>query len=411
MSIKGKLKKINEEALPLYEIFINEDDETGMNLISVVEKPAIEIKGYAFSDVVELEFKQQEDKQIIVGPALIPNKKIRRQDEDGNMYYVFFSKETIEKMVEKFNRFGSNRKINFEHTDRMIDAFIMEDWIVEDQYYDKSKKYGFEVPVGTYMIKVKVEDKNFWMEEVKGNGKFGFSIEGLLGQQLVTMNEIKKEEFQSYTDYPKAASENAKVALRWAEENGWGDCGTPVGKARANQLANGEAISEETISRMASFERHRQNSQKELGDGCGRLMWLSWGGDAGVEWASRKLKQIREEKMNLIDELDIEDLRDIHNFLEQEFSIIRSKKLKSSNVKSYRYNTETYELEITFNDGSKYKYFEIDYDTFENISYGDATCITTGENEFGSWYEGKSPSIGAAIWEYLINNDVQYEQI
>jgi hypothetical protein len=411
MSIKGKLKKINEEALPLYEIFINEDDETGMNLISVVEKPAIEIKGYAFSDIVELEFKQEEDKQIIVGPALIPNKKIRRQDEDGNMYYVFFSKETIEKMVEKFNRFGSNRKINVEHTDRMIDAFIMEDWIVEDQYYDKSKKYGFEVPVGTYMIKVKVEDKNFWMEEVKGNGKFGFSIEGLLGQQLVTMNEVKQQNFQSYTDYPKAASENAKIALRWAEENGWGSCGTPVGKARANQLANGEAISEETISRMAAFERHRQNSQRELGDGCGRLMWLAWGGDEGVEWASRKLKQIREEKMNLIDELDLEDLKDIHDFLEQEFSIIRSKPLQSSNVKAYRYNTETYELEITFNDGSKYRYFEVDYDTFENISYGDATCITTGQNEYGSWFEGKSPSYGAAIWEFLINNDVQYEQI
>jgi hypothetical protein len=411
MSIKGKLKKINEEALPLYEIFINEDDETGMNLISVVEKPAIEIKGYAFSDIVELEFKQEEDKQIIVGPALIPNKKIRRQDEDGNMYYVFFSKETIEKMVEKFNRYGSNRKINVEHTDRMIDAFIMEDWIVEDQYYDKSKKYGFEVPVGTYMIKVKIEDKNFWMEEVKGNGKFGFSIEGLLGQQLVTMNEVKQQNFQSYTDYPKAASENAKVALRWAEENGWGDCGTPVGKARANQLANGEAISEDTIARMSAFERHRQNSQKELGDGCGRLMWLAWGGDEGVEWASRKLKQIREEKLSQIDSLDVEDLKDIHDFLEQEFSIIRSKALQSSNVKSYRYNTETFELEITFNDGSKYRYFEVDYDTFENISYGDATCITTGENEFGSWFEGKSPSYGAAIWEFLINNDVQYEQI
>ena len=162
---------------------------------------------------------------------------------------------------------------------------------------------------------------------------------------------------------------------------------------------------------MAAFERHRQNSQRELGDGCGRLMWLAWGGDEGVEWASRKLKQIREEKMNLIDELDVEDLKDIHDFLEQEFSIIRSKALQSSNVKSYRYNTETFELEITFNDGSKYRYFEVDYDTFENISYGDATCITTGENEFGSWFEGKSPSYGAAIWEFLINNDVQYEQI
>ena len=102
-----------------------------------------------------------------------------------------------------------------------------------------------------------------------------------------------KVELESYTDYPKQATENAKIALRYAEENGWGDCGTPVGKQRANQLANGEPISEETISRMAAFERHRQNSQKELGDGCGRLMWLCWGGDAGIEWAQRKLEQIR----------------------------------------------------------------------------------------------------------------------
>ena len=96
----------------------------------------------------------------------------------------------------------------------------------------------------------------------------------------------------SYTDYPQAATENAKIALRWAEENGWGDCGTAVGKARANQLANREPISRDTIARMSAFERHRQSSQRELGDGCGRLMWLAWGGDEGIEWASRKLKQI-----------------------------------------------------------------------------------------------------------------------
>ena len=104
---------------------------------------------------------------------------------------------------------------------------------------------------------------------------------------------LSKVNLESYTDYPKQATENAKIALRYAEENGWGDCGTPVGKARANQLANGEPISEETIARMAAFERHRQNSQNELGDGCGRLMWLAWGGDAGIEWAQRKLEQIR----------------------------------------------------------------------------------------------------------------------
>jgi hypothetical protein len=110
--------------------------------------------------------------------------------------------------------------------------------------------------------------------------------------------ENKDQKFQeSYTDYPKAASENAKIALRWAEENGWGDCGTPVGKKRANDLASGRPLSRDTIARMAAFERHRQNSQKELGDGCGRLMWLAWGGDAGIEWAQRKLEQIDKQKM------------------------------------------------------------------------------------------------------------------
>lgn len=96
----------------------------------------------------------------------------------------------------------------------------------------------------------------------------------------------------SYTDYPQAATENAKIALRWAEENGWGSCGTAVGKARANQLANREPITRETIARMSAFRRHQQNSQKELGDGCGRLVWLAWGGDEGIAWAERKLKQI-----------------------------------------------------------------------------------------------------------------------
>jgi hypothetical protein len=101
---------------------------------------------------------------------------------------------------------------------------------------------------------------------------------------------------ETYSDYPKQATENAKIALRWAEENGWGDCGTPVGKKRANDLASNRPLSRDTIARMAGFERHRQNSQKELGDGCGRLMWLAWGGDAGIEWAQRKLKQIENEK-------------------------------------------------------------------------------------------------------------------
>lgn len=100
-------------------------------------------------------------------------------------------------------------------------------------------------------------------------------------------------ELESYTDYPQAASDNAKRALAYAEENGWGSCGTPVGKIRANQLANREPISEETVGRMAAFERHRQNSTTPYGEGCGKLMWDAWGGDEGIAWAQRKLDEIQ----------------------------------------------------------------------------------------------------------------------
>ena len=119
--------------------------------------------------------------------------------------------------------------------------------------------------------------------------------EGKDSEQAVAIcKSIWSEHFaeDSYSDYPKEASQNAQIALDYAEKNGWGDCGTSVGKIRANQLAKREPISRDTIARMSSFARQKQNSDRPLGEGCGRLMWLAWGGDAGIEWASRKLEQI-----------------------------------------------------------------------------------------------------------------------
>jgi hypothetical protein len=96
----------------------------------------------------------------------------------------------------------------------------------------------------------------------------------------------------SYTDYPESATNNAKRAIEWAEKNGWGSCGEATGKARARQLANREPISRDTIARMASFKRHQQHKDVPYSEGCGGLMWDSWGGTSGVEWAINKLKEI-----------------------------------------------------------------------------------------------------------------------
>lgn len=93
-----------------------------------------------------------------------------------------------------------------------------------------------------------------------------------------------------FTDYPKQATANAKRAIRIKEENDRG-CGTQVGWVRARQLADRKPISLDTVKRMASFNRHRQNSDGDPREDCGALMWLAWGGTAGIDWAIRTSKQ------------------------------------------------------------------------------------------------------------------------
>lgn len=100
--------------------------------------------------------------------------------------------------------------------------------------------------------------------------------------------------FESYNDYPESAKNAAKRALAWRDAHPDQGCGTPVGWARANQLAKSENISEETIARMASFARHLQYKDVPYSEGCGGLMVDAWGGQAGIEWASNKLEEIRE---------------------------------------------------------------------------------------------------------------------
>jgi hypothetical protein len=293
----------------IVELVIDEDDlDSGIEAVSVVESPAIEENFIALKKH-ELELKEiDKEKRILMGAALVPNKQIYRRNDKNEEYYIYFSEDTVRKASELFLMRSNQNNATYEHEKKLNGMSVVESWLIEDEKLDKSKKYGFNLPKGTWMISMKVNNDEVWKDVKDGKVK-GFSIEGYFADRYeMKQEQIEKQEtiellkellnvnLESYTDYPKAASKNAQTALNYAEKNGWGSCGTAVGKQRANQLAKGEAISEETISRMAAFERHRQNSDKELGDGCGRLMWLAWGGDEGIEWAQRKLKQIRNEE-------------------------------------------------------------------------------------------------------------------
>ena len=113
------------------------------------------------------------------------------------------------------------------------------------------------------------------------------------------LEKLRRYDLDSYNDYPDSVSNNARRALDWVEKNGWGSCGTEVGKIRANQLAKKEPISVDTIKRMYSYlSRHEVDleTSKGFGDGCGYLMFSSWGGKAGLAWSRSKLK-----KLNLVE--------------------------------------------------------------------------------------------------------------
>ena len=120
--------------------------------------------------------------------------------------------------------------------------------------------------------------------------------------QSLCMNEdldFESIEQKSYSDYPEAVRNNAKRVLKYVEENGWGPCGTDVGKQRANQLAKKEALSADVVSRMAQFNRHRKNGKLDADKkdtpwkDNGHVAWLLWGGDEGVDWAMKKADELR----------------------------------------------------------------------------------------------------------------------
>lgn len=141
-----------------------------------------------------------EDKQILVGAAMVPNKMIHRYDDLGNMYYVYFSKSSIRKMADKFLKQKRTDETSIEHNGIKLGAdkvYITESWVSDDPIKDKSNLYGFELPAGTWFVQMKVEDKKIW-KLIKDNMLTGFSVEGMFANKSVfakedkTINKIKE---------------------------------------------------------------------------------------------------------------------------------------------------------------------------------------------------------------------------
>ncbi len=152
------------------------------------------------------------------------------------------------------------------------------------------------------------------------NGKWKFGETGKCQYDSKSECETANKDYyaeETYNDYPQAATNNAKRAIKYKEDNG-SDCGTIVGWTRARQLANRESLTRRTIARMASFKRHQQHKDVPYDEGCGGIMWDAWGGDAGINWAIKKLEQIDKKNMAKKKKYYSDDEHDHHFHFTQE---------------------------------------------------------------------------------------------
>lgn len=170
--------------MEIFELFIDEENEySGIDAVSIVEHPAIEEDFIALNNKEIKLAEVDAEKKILLGPALIPNKKIyRRNGEDE--YFIFFSEDTVRKASQLFLSRGKQNNSTLEHEVEIGGLSVVESWIIEDEVKDKSRKYNLNLPVGTWMISVKVNNDQIWEEFVKTGMVKGFSIEGFFTDKL-----------------------------------------------------------------------------------------------------------------------------------------------------------------------------------------------------------------------------------
>jgi hypothetical protein len=179
--------------MEIVELILDEENEdvSGIEAISIVENPAIESDFIKLANQ-EIKFaKINDEKRILMGAALIPNKPIFRKRNDTN-FYVYFSKDTVRKASELFFMNSNQNNATLEHKMNIQGLSVVESWLVEDTKMDKSHLYGLEVPEGTWMISMKVNNDEIWNDYVKENKVRGFSIEGYFADKA----QIKKDKKQ-----------------------------------------------------------------------------------------------------------------------------------------------------------------------------------------------------------------------
>ncbi len=320
------MTKNNMEKELLYELLIEDDATDEVMAISFVESPAIE-RDFVYMSK-EVKFASIDDeKMLVAGPILIPEKKILRLDGEGNPYYVFFSKDTVSKLARKFLRKKYNDEVTAEHDAKVKNIHLVESWIIEQSSKDKSNAFGYTLPAGTWFGIYDVSGNPDVWEKVKDGTFKGFSVEAYVEHRKSDLklslekeindltdeeaelflsqiraiikkdkryNKGQKIEMEAFSDYPQSVRDAARIARIQNEKVG-NKCMTLTGKRRAADLEAGRPLSRETIARMVSYlsrakDVYEQNKSDR--ESCAYIAYKGWGGETALTWAENKLKQI-----------------------------------------------------------------------------------------------------------------------
>ena len=315
--------------MKLFELTIKDEDVDEVFAISLVEQPAIESDFVFFNkekNIIQFQ-RIRNEKRMLIGPVLIPEKKILRVDESGQPYQVFFSKDTVRDLAHNYLKRNYTNSSTLEHDKKIKGVSLVESYI-KDTKLDKSSAYGLNLPIGTWVGLFKIDNDDIWNEYVKTGKIKGFSIEGLFEHEFVENNQDffdtelmklleeeasyllskiravikndnrykkkKRIDMESYSDYPQGVSNNAAEGIELNKKIG-NRCATSVGKVRAQQLAKGEPISVETIKRMYSYLSRAEGVYRDKQDdseACGNISYKLWGGLSALSWSRNKLREL-----------------------------------------------------------------------------------------------------------------------
>ena len=178
---------------------INDEDESGVEYVALVDEPAIETDWFYFNK--EVQFKADVDRRIITGALMIADLPIYRRDSEMGEFMVVFDAPTIEQIAQKFFRGKKTNNVNEMHAEPLTGITMFESFIIDKSRGISAPKGFKNIPEGSWFGSYKVENEDVWNNFIKTGDFKGFSVEGLFDLTPVKMEKVDiLDTFNKYLD-------------------------------------------------------------------------------------------------------------------------------------------------------------------------------------------------------------------